>query len=128
MDCSPPGSSVPGILQARILEWVVISFSRRSSRPRDRTQDSFTAGRFFSQLSRLLRTWTCSLSATPVVSVQLLQCRKEPCSGGVLTSSPWWVECAHVLPGSKSVSRFVQERHSLQARLPKISSVGLEAG
>ena len=33
-DCSPPGSSV-GILQARILEWVAISFSRGSSRPRD---------------------------------------------------------------------------------------------
>ena len=34
MDCSPPGSSVRGILQARILEWVVISFTRGSSRPR----------------------------------------------------------------------------------------------
>jgi len=31
MDCSPPGSSVHGILQARILEWVAISFSRGSS-------------------------------------------------------------------------------------------------
>ena len=38
MDCSPPGSSVHGILQTRILEWVAISFSRESSRPRDRTQ------------------------------------------------------------------------------------------
>ena len=36
-DCSPPGSSVHGILQARILEWVAISFSRGSSRPRDWT-------------------------------------------------------------------------------------------
>ena len=35
MDCSLPGSSVHGILQARILEWVAISFSRGSSRPRD---------------------------------------------------------------------------------------------
>ena len=35
MDCSPPGSSVHGILQARILEWVATSFSRGSSRPRD---------------------------------------------------------------------------------------------
>ena len=35
MDGSPPGSSVEGILQARILEWVVIPFSRGSSRPRD---------------------------------------------------------------------------------------------
>ena len=37
MDCSSPGSCVHGILQARIPEWVVISFSRGSSQPRDRT-------------------------------------------------------------------------------------------
>ena len=35
MDCSPPGSSVHGISQARIMGWVAISFSRGSSRPRD---------------------------------------------------------------------------------------------
>ena len=37
MDCSPPGSSVHEIFQARILEWVTISFSRGSSQPRDQT-------------------------------------------------------------------------------------------
>ena len=37
MDCSLPGSSVHGISQARILEWVAVSFSRGSSRPRDQT-------------------------------------------------------------------------------------------
>ena len=37
MDCSLPGSSVHGISQARISEWVAISYSRGSSRPRDRT-------------------------------------------------------------------------------------------
>ena len=47
MDCSPPGSSVHGILQARILEWVAIPFSRGSSRPRDWTQAFRIAGRFF---------------------------------------------------------------------------------
>ena len=47
VDCSPPGSSVHGILQARILEWVDISFSRGSSRPRDRTQVSRIAGSHF---------------------------------------------------------------------------------
>ena len=40
MDCSLPGSSVHGILQVRILEWVAISFSRGSSRPKDGTQAS----------------------------------------------------------------------------------------
>ena len=47
MDCSPPGSSVHGILQARILEWVAIPFSRRSSWPRDPIQVSRIAGGFF---------------------------------------------------------------------------------
>ena len=37
MDCSPPGSSVYGILQARILEWIAIPFSRGSSQPRNQT-------------------------------------------------------------------------------------------
>ena len=37
IDGSPPGSSIPGIFQARTLEWVAISFSSGSSRPRDRT-------------------------------------------------------------------------------------------
>ena len=41
MDCSLPGSSVHEIFQARILEWVAISFSRGSSRPRDQTQVFF---------------------------------------------------------------------------------------
>ena len=45
-DCSPPGSSIHGILQARILEQVDIPFSRRSSQPRDRTWASHIAGRF----------------------------------------------------------------------------------
>ena len=47
VDSSPPSSSVHGILQARILEWVAISFSRGSPRPRDRTQVSHIAGRRF---------------------------------------------------------------------------------
>ena len=49
-DYSPPGSSVHGIFQARMLGWVAISFSRGSSRPRDRTRIfyiSSIAGRFF---------------------------------------------------------------------------------
>ena len=47
MDCSPPGSSIRGILQARILEWAAVSFSRGSSQSRDRTWVSCVAGRFF---------------------------------------------------------------------------------
>ena len=47
MDCSPPGSFVHQISQARILEWVSISSSRGSSRPRDRTCISCMVGGFF---------------------------------------------------------------------------------
>ena len=47
MDCRLPGSSVHGIFQARILEWVAISFSTASSLARDWTRVSCLAGRFF---------------------------------------------------------------------------------
>ena len=47
MDCSPSDSSVHGILQARILEWVAMPSSRGSSWPRDEAHDSCIAGRFF---------------------------------------------------------------------------------
>ena len=47
MDCNPPGSSVHGISQARILEWVAIPFSRGSSWVRDQTWVSRIVGRFF---------------------------------------------------------------------------------
>ena len=63
--CSPPGSSVHGILQARILEWVAISFSRESSQPRDQTQVSLIAGRCFN----LWATWEAPI-------IPILQLRK----------------------------------------------------
>ena len=47
MFCSPPGSSVHGVLQARKLEWVTIPFSRGFSWPRDQTWVSYIARRFF---------------------------------------------------------------------------------
>ena len=59
MDYSPPGSSVHGIFQARILEWVAISFFKVSSWPRDQTQVSYIAGRFFTK-------WATSQMLYPV--------------------------------------------------------------
>ena len=47
MDCSPPSSSIHGIFQARVLEWIAISFSRGSSQPRDRICVSRIPGGFF---------------------------------------------------------------------------------
>ena len=51
MNCRPSGSSVHGVFQARVLEWVAISFSRRSSQPRDRMWVSHIAGQMLYHLS-----------------------------------------------------------------------------
>ena len=67
MGCSPQGSSVHGIFQARILEWVTISFSRGSSQPRDQTQFSRITGRFFtinSQDNLNITLLVCEMSTT----------------------------------------------------------------
>ena len=58
VDCSPPGSSMHGILQARILEWVANPFSSESSWLRDRTRVSCIAGRFFTIWKW---KWSCSV-------------------------------------------------------------------
>ena len=61
MNCSPPGSACHGILQSRILEWVAIPFSRRSSWTRDQTQVSCIADRFFTiWATRKPRKWPWS--------------------------------------------------------------------
>ena len=55
MNCSPPGSSVHGILQARLLEWGAIPFYRGSSRPRDQTRVSCIGRRILYHLGSPLR-------------------------------------------------------------------------
>ena len=55
MDYNLPGSSVHGILQARVLEWVAISFSRGSSHPRNQTKISCIAGRFFTAETNVMK-------------------------------------------------------------------------
>ena len=47
VDYSPPGSSVHGVFQAKILEWVAISYSRGSTQPKDQTAPPALTGRFF---------------------------------------------------------------------------------
>ena len=61
MNCSLPGSPIHGIFQARVLEWVAISFSRASSRPRDRTQVSLIVDRRF---TFWVTRGTCSMLGT----------------------------------------------------------------
>ena len=57
MDCSLSGSSVHGIFQARVLEWIAISFSRVSSWPRNWTQVSPIAGRLFTIWAWAPKNW-----------------------------------------------------------------------
>ena len=73
MDCSLPGSSLHGIYQARILEWVAISFSKGFSWSRDQTLVSCTAGGFFT-------VWAI------ISSVQSLSCIQ-------LFATPWTAAC-----------------------------------
>ena len=83
VDCSPPGSSVHGILQARILEWVAISFSRGSSWPRDGSQVSRIACRRFT-------VWTEGLCYAMLCYAKSLQSCPTLCDpiDGSLPGSP----------------------------------------
>ena len=86
VDCSPPGYSIHGILQARILEWIAISFSRGSSRPRDRTQVSCIASRRFN-------LWATSEG---LVVKSLLKCApdaEDSCGGSI--EPQWKLKCAN---------------------------------
>ena len=80
MDCSLPGSSLHGILQARVLEWVAISFSRGSSWPRDRTLVSHIPGRRFNlcttrEATLSLVKMTCKILWRQKVLVLLINCK-----------------------------------------------------
>ena len=72
--CNPMDYTVHGILQARILEWVAISFSRGSSQPRDQTQVSPVAGGFFPGLNSQERPYIKYYSAIKIK--ELIFCDK----------------------------------------------------
>ena len=81
MDQGSPGFSVHGIFQARILEWVAISFSRGSSRPGDWTWVSCIAGRFFTvwttkvALKKYWRTWKPTVTFERRIGHTIGQCK-----------------------------------------------------
>ena len=93
MDCSPPGSSVHGIAQARILEWAAIPFSRGSSWPRDWGWISYIAADFISWWAAAPGLW--EPPASPSSPAALLACPhlSPPSSGilGVLPPSSAWI-------------------------------------
>ena len=72
MDCSQPSSFVHGILQARILQWVAISFSRRSSQPRDQNRVSCITGIFYYHLSHQGSPTVCVCFSTSGAQKDLL--------------------------------------------------------
>ena len=72
-DCSLPGSSVHGIFQARVLEWVAISFSRGSSQPRDWALASHIAGKCFIQKAQAFFFFF------PIVSLSFSHCVVSDC-------------------------------------------------
>ena len=91
-DCSPPGSSVHGISQARILEWVGIPFSRGSSRPRDGTWVSCTAGIFlYPLITREVPVCKMSVKTVPSRIVRL-KCQMDIKALYKLSCPTWmWV-------------------------------------
>ena len=73
--CSPPGSSVQGILQARVLQWVAISSSRGSSQPRDQTYVYFISclGRWVLYHCALQRGHYCCAETDQEVRSKILK-------------------------------------------------------
>ena len=107
MDCSLLGSSVHGISQARILEWVAISFSRGSSWFRDQTHVSCIAGRFFT----ILYHWGTKPPFFSILffivqfsSVQFsrsVMCDPKDCSTRLSCPSPATGACSNPHPSSR---------------------------
>ena len=96
MDCSLPGSSVQRTSQARILEWVAISFSRGSSWPRNWTQVSCIAGRFFTDwTTREARVLTPSIISLILMLSSVLK-----------TRSPSWIPVLYLGWAPKFLSPF----------------------
>ena len=108
MDCSPPGSSVHEIFQARILEWVAISFSTGSSQPRDRTRNSCTAGRFFTDWAKReahSHSTTYELK-TCKIFLKCLLLQSWPWMEWHLVLSPFIFHMTTILPGTQETKIF----------------------
>ena len=106
MDCRLPGSSVHGILQARILEWVAIPFSSGSSQPGDRTWVSCIAGSF--------TNWATGKPQKPW-SGSLLVERQPPAYISSLGGGGGWLNCHHlwVFPIFLRYMEYFLKRHTI---------------
>ena len=81
MDCSPPGSSVHGIFQARILEQVAISYSRGSSWPRDGSNLHLLSSCIGRQILYLFATWEALIQTAAAKSLQSCPTLLDPIDG-----------------------------------------------
>ena len=115
-DRSPTGSSVHGIFQKRILEWVAIPFTRGSSRPRDWTQVSCIGGRFFTVWATSSAQFSCSVasdslqphemqharppSPSPTPRVHPNSCPSQWCHPAISSSVIPFSSCPQSLPAS----------------------------
>ena len=110
MDCSPPGSSVHGIFQAIVLEWIAISYFRGSSQPRDRTQVSHIVDRRFTiwatrevlTCSKTTRLKTSSSWVSHCLFIQS-ESEREGAQSCPTLCDPWTV--THQAPPSMEFSR-----------------------
>ena len=135
MDCSLPGSSIHGIFQARILEWVAFPFSRRSSQPRDWTWVSRIVGRCFTvwatrEVPKKCNAKECSnnctialISHVSKVMLKVLQARLEQymkcelpdVQAGLEKAEEPEINCQHLLDQQKS--KRILENHLFHHRL-----------
>ena len=110
MDCSSPGSSVHGILQATVLEWVAISFSKGSSQPRDRTHISHVSC-FTRQILHHWATWDyicemfrllCDICPSCVqLFCDPMDCSPPGSSVSGISQAKYWSGLSFSLPGDR---------------------------
>ena len=109
VDCSPQGSSVHEIFQARILEWVAIAFSRGSSQPRDQTHISCTDW----QILYRCESWTINKAEHQRIDDFELQCRRK------LLRVPWTAKTSN-----QPVLKEINPEHSLEGLKLKLQYFG----
>ena len=116
MDCSPPSSSVPGISQARKLEWIVISYYRGSFQPRDQTCISCLL-HWLSDSLPLNHLGSPQLLPTTAVFVYILRLKTESESHSVV-SDPLWPHCLYSPWNSPSQNTGMSSLSLLQGIFP----------
>ena len=117
--CDLMDSPIHGILQARILEWVAFPFSRGSSQPRDRTQVSHIAGRFFTNWATREALFTFTSPSVQFISVA----QSCPTLCGAMNRSTPGLPVHHQLPEFTQtrvhrVSDAIQASHPLSSPCP----------